>query len=293
MTPLRLRPHAIPGGLRASALAVAMALALPAAPLHAQDADPVVARVNGTDVRTSDLSMVEEDLGSNLPAMSPEAKRDYLVTFYADMVMIAKAAEGKKLGDTPEFQRRLAYQRTKLLMEQHLQAEAKSSVTDQAMRQLYDDASKQMKSEQEVRARHILVETEDEAKAVLAELKKGADFADLAKTKSKDPSAKQEGGDLGYFTKQQMVPEFSEVAFRLDKGQLSDPVKSQFGWHVIRVEDKRDRQPPGFDQVKEQLESYLTRKAQGDMIAKLRAEAKIERLDKKPEAPAPEGQKKD
>ncbi|MCZ7660225.1 MAG: peptidylprolyl isomerase [Xanthobacteraceae bacterium] len=293
MTPLRLRPHAIPGGLRASALAVAMALALPAAPLHAQDADPVVARVNGTDVRTSDLSMVEEDLGSNLPAMSPEAKRDYLVTFYADMVMIAKAAEGKKLGDTPEFQRRLAYQRTKLLMEQHLQAEAKSSVTDQAMRQLYDDATKQMKSEQEVRARHILVETEDEAKAVLAELKKGADFADLAKTKSKDPSAKQEGGDLGYFTKQQMVPEFSEVAFRLDKGQLSDPVKSQFGWHVIRVEDKRDRQPPGFDQVKEQLESYLTRKAQGDMIAKLRAEAKIERLDKKPEAPAPEGQKKD
>lgn len=293
MTPLRLRPHAIPGGLRASALAVAMALALPAAPLHAQDADPVVARVNGTDVRTSDLSMVEEDLGGNLPAMSPEAKRDYLVTFYADMVMIAKAAEGKKLGDTPEFQRRLAYQRTKLLMEQHLQAEAKSSVTDQAMRQLYDDATKQMKSEQEVRARHILVETEDEAKAVLAELKKGADFADLAKTKSKDPSAKQEGGDLGYFTKQQMVPEFSEVAFRLDKGQLSDPVKSQFGWHVIRVEDKRDRQPPGFDQVKEQLESYLTRKAQGDMIAKLRAEAKIERLDKKPEAPAPEGQKKD
>lgn len=293
MTPLRLRPHAIPGGLRASALAVAMALALPAAPLHAQDADPVVARVNGTDVRTSDLSMVEEDLDSNLPAMSPEAKRDYLVTFYADMVMIAKAAEGKKLGDTPEFQRRLAYQRTKLLMEQHLQAEAKSSVTDQAMRQLYDDATKQMKSEQEVRARHILVETEDEAKAVLAELKKGADFADLAKTKSKDPSAKQEGGDLGYFTKQQMVPEFSEVAFRLDKGQLSDPVKSQFGWHVIRVEDKRDRQPPGFDQVKEQLESYLTRKAQGDMIAKLRAEAKIERLDKKPEAPAPEGQKKD
>jgi peptidyl-prolyl cis-trans isomerase C len=137
---------------------------------------------------------------------------------------------------------------------------------------------------------------------VAAELKKGADFAELAKTKSKDPGS-ADGGDLGYFTKDQMVPEFSEVAFKLDKGQISDPVKSQFGWHVIRVEDKRDRKPPEFDQVKDQLENYLQRKAQSEMITKLRADAKIERLDKKPDAPAaapsapapssaPEGQKK-
>ena len=101
-----------------------------------------------------------------------------------------------------------------------------------------------------MRARHILVETEDEAKAVLAELKKGADFAELAKAKSKDPGS-ADGGDLGYFTKDQMVPEFAEVAFKLDKGELSDPVKSQFGWHVIKVEDKRERQPPEFDKVKD------------------------------------------
>ena len=133
-------------------------------------------------------------------------------------------------------------------MEQLLQTEAKAAVTDAAMRKVYDDAIGQMKKEPEVHARHILVETEDEAKAVLAELKKGADFAELAKTKSKDPGS-ADGGDLGYFTKDQMVPEFSDVAFKLDKGALSDPVKSQFGWHVIKVEDKRERQPPKFDKV--------------------------------------------
>jgi peptidyl-prolyl cis-trans isomerase C len=295
MTPLRLYSQpAIRGGLRASALAITVLLAVSAAPLRAQDADPVVARINGTDVRASDLAMVEEDLGGQLPpqAQTPEGKREYLLTFYADMVLISKAAEGKKVADTPEFKRRLAYQRTKLLMEQHLQSEAKSSVTEPAMRQLYDEATKQMKSEQEVRARHILVETEDEAKTILADLKKGGDFAEVAKAKSKDPSAKQEGGDLGYFTKDQMVPEFSEVAFKLDKGQLSDPVKSQFGWHIIKVEDKRERKPPAFEQVKDQLEQYLARKSQSEMITKLRAEGKVERLDKKPDAPATEGQKK-
>ena len=117
------------------------------------------------------------------------------------------------------------------------------------MHKVYDDAVKQMGSEQEVHARHILVATEDEAKAIEAELKKGADFATLAKEKSKDPGA-AEGGDLGYFTKDQMVPEFAEVAFKLDKGQISDPVKTQFGWHIIKVEDKRTKPTPTFDEVK-------------------------------------------
>ena len=122
---------------------------------------------------------------------------------------------------------------------------------------------------------------------MVAKLKKGADFAELAKTKSKDPGS-ADGGDLGYFTKDQMVPEFSEVAFKLDKGQLSDPVKSQFGWHVIKVEDKRERQPPEFDKVKDQLESYLVRRSQAELITKLRADGKIERVGEAaaPAAPA-------
>ena len=111
------------------------------------------------------------------------------------------------------------------------------------MKKVYEEASKQITGEVEVRARHILVETEDEAKAVAEELKKGADFAELAKKKSKDPGA-SDGGDLGFFTKDQMVPEFSAVAFALEPGKISDPVKSQFGWHVIKVEEKRNRKAP-------------------------------------------------
>ena len=268
------------------ALAIVAALALIACrPVCAHADDAVVARVNGRTSRQSDLATAEEDLGSNLPQMTPEAKRDYLITFVGDMMLVAKAAEAKKVGDGDDFKRRLAYARTKLLMEQLLQTEAKGAVNDAAMRKVYDEAIGQIKKEPEVRARHILVETEDEAKAVIAELKKGADFAELAKSKSKDPGS-ADGGDLGYFTKDQMVPEFSEVAFKLDKGALSDPVKSQFGWHVIKVEDKRERQPPEFDKVKDQLENYLVRRSQSELITKLRAEGKIERIAP-PAAPAP------
>src|ERR1043165_4813398 len=271
-------------GLTLSVCALAIAAILAAPIARAQD-DPVVARVNGTEVRQSDLAAAEEDLGGNIPQMTPEAKRDYLITFVGDMILVAKAAEAKKMGDTDDFKKKLAYARTKLLMEQLLQSEAKAAVTEAALHKVYDEAIGQMKKETEVRARHILVETEDEAKAVVAELKKGADFAELAKAKSKDPGS-ADGGDLGYFTKDQMVPEFSEVAFKLEKGQLSDPVKSQFGWHVIKVEDKRERQPPEFDKVKDQLEIFLVRKSQSELITKLRAEGKIERVGAAA-APAP------
>ena len=271
---------------RGAALAVVTAFALLAAPaIRAQESDPVVVRIDGKEVHQSDLAIAEDDLAGNLQQMTPDARRDYLITFFSDMTIVAKAAEAKNLADTDDFKRKLAYARSKLLMEQLLQAEAKNAVTDAAMHKVYDEAIGQVKKEQEVRARHILVETEEEAKAVLAELKKGADFAELAKSKSKDPGA-SDGGDLGYFTKDQMVPEFAEVAFKLDKGAISDPVKSQFGWHIIKVEDKRERQPPEFDKVKDQIEQYLVRRAQSEMITKLRAEAKIDRVNP-PTPPAP------
>ena len=265
-----------------------------AAPAFAQD-DPVVAKVNGTDIRQSDLAAAEEDIGQNLPPMAPEAKRDYLITYVTDMLVIAKAAEAKKIGDSPDFKRKLDIARNKLLMEGLLTAEAKSAVTDDAMKKVYAEATKAMGDEKEVHARHILVEKEDEAKAILADLKKGGDFAAIAKEKSKDPGSKETGGDLGYFTKDQMVPEFAEAAFKLDKGQLSDPVKTQFGWHILKVEDKRNRPVPDFDKVKDQVETFVVRKAQADLVTKLRGEAKVEKIpakaDAKPDA-KPADQKK-
>jgi len=269
-----------PSRLRAGVLGVFAAAVLIAQPAWSQN-DPVVAKVNGAEIRQSDLALAEEDLGQNAPAMDENAKRDYLIAFMTDIILAAKAAEAKKVPDQKEFKSRLAYTRNKILMETLLQAEGKAAATEQAMRKVYEDATKQMAGETEVRARHILVATEDEAKKILEELKKGTDFAELAKMRSKDPGAAAEGGDLGYFSKDQMVPEFAEVAFKLDKGQMSDPVKTQFGWHIIKVEDKRAKPAPTFEEVKDQVQTFVTRKAQAEYITKLREGAKIERLDKK------------
>jgi len=260
-------------------LAFAAFLLAPIGTSWAQDSDPVVARVNGVDIHNSDVAFAEEEVGSNIPNMPPQQKRDYLINYLVDLVVLSQAAEQKKLGDRPDVKHRLAFDHNRLLMEALLQDAGKAALSDAAEHQVYDEAVKQAKGEEEVHARHILVPTEDEAKAILAQLKGGADFATLAKEKSKDPGA-ADGGDLGYFTKEQMVPEFAEIAFKLDKGQLSDPVKTQFGWHIIKVEDKRTKPTPTFEQVKGQIENYVAHRAQAQMVENLRKSATIERLDK-------------
>jgi peptidyl-prolyl cis-trans isomerase C len=273
-------------GLATAAATGCLALVLLAGqPVRAQEANPVLAKVNGAEIRQSDLALAEEELGASLAQMDPATKKDNVLSFLIDMKIVAKAAEDKKVENSEDFKKRLAFTRNRLLMDSLLATEGKTATTDEAMKKVYEEASKQITGEQEVHARHILVETEDEAKALEAELKKGADFAELAKKKSKDPGA-SDGGDLGFFTKDQMVPEFSAVAFALEPGKISDPVKSQFGWHVIKVEEKRNRQAPAFDQVKPQIETYVTRKAQADYVTKLREAAKVERMDKPDEAVA-------
>src|SRR6059058_896709 len=272
-------------GLASAAVTGCVALVLFAGlPLRAEDANPVLAKVNGSEIRQSDVALAEEELGPSLAQMDPATKKENVLAFLIDMKIVAKAAEDKKIENGEDFKKRLAFTRNRLLMDSLLASEGKTATTDEAMKKVYEDAAKQITGEQEVHARHILVETEDEAKAVAEELKKGADFAELAKKKSKDPGA-SDGGDLGFFTKDQMVPEFSNVAFVLEPGKISDPVKSQFGWHVIKVEEKRNRQAPPMDQLKGQIETYVTRKAQADYVAKLREAAKVERMDK-PAEPA-------
>ena len=267
-------------GLASAAVTGCLAMLLLAGlPARADDANPVLAKVNGTEIRQSDLMLAEEELGPSLAQMDPATKKENVLAFLIDMKIVAKAAEDKKVENNEEFKKRLAFTRNRLLMDSLLATEGKAATTDEAMKKVYEDASKQIAGEQEVHARHILVESEDEAKAVAEELKKGADFAELAKKKSKDPGA-SDGGDLGFFTKDQMVPEFSAVAFTLEPGKISDPVKSQFGWHIIKVEEKRNRKAPEFEQVKSQIETYVTRKAQAEYVAKLREAAKIERMDK-------------
>jgi peptidyl-prolyl cis-trans isomerase C len=292
--------YARPAGFLAAILALLLAAS---GPLAAQDKDPLIAKVNGVEIHQSDLAVAEEEAGQ-IPPMSPDAKKDYLVQFLADMILVSKAAEAKKMADAPVFKQRLAFARNKLLMEEMLQSIGKAALTDEAMHKVYDEAVKQMGEVQEVHARHILIRAaqgdekaskaaEDKIKAIIVRLKKGEDFEKLAKELTEDPSGKANGGDLGYFSKEQMVPEFSDVAFKLEKGQISEPVKTQFGWHVIKVDDKRVKPLPKFEEVKPQIEQFVTRKAQAELVQKLRAEAKIEKMykteePKAPAAPAPE-----
>src|ERR1700693_4875260 len=270
----------------ASAATGCLAMVLLASlPGRAEEANPVLAKVNGAEIRQSDLALAEEELGPSLAQMDPSTKKENVLAFLIDMKIVAKAAAAKKIEDRDDFKARLAFTRNRLLMDNLLAVEGKAATTQDAMKKVYEEAAKQNEGEQGVHERHIRGESEAEATAIAADLKKGADFAELAKKKSKDPGA-SDGGDLGFFTKDQMVPEFSTVAFALEPGKISDPVKSQFGWHIIKVEEKRNRKAPEFEQVKAQIETYVTRKAQAEYVAKLRESAKVERVDQASNEPA-------
>jgi peptidyl-prolyl cis-trans isomerase C len=168
----------------------------------------------------------------------------------------------------------------------------RSQISEEKIKQRYDELVKQEKPVEEINARHILLKTEDEAKAVIADLKAGKDFAEEAKEKSEDPGTKASGGDLGWFTREEMVPEFADAAFKLEKGQYTDtPVKTQFGYHVIMVVDRRTKPAPTYDQAKVEVFQLLQRELIEQKVRELRTAAKIEEFNldgsKLPATPAP------
>jgi peptidyl-prolyl cis-trans isomerase C len=271
--------------IRTAATALALILAVPAfaqAPAAA-DAAKVIARVDGATITEEDVRIALDELTPTLPQqMDAPQRRSYAIDYLIDLKIVAAQAAKDKLDGTPDFKKRLDQTRDRLLMEAILTREGDKGSADAALKAFYDEQVKTMKSAQEVKARHILVENEDEAKTAVERLKKGEDFAKLAGELSKDPGSGKEGGDLGWFEKDRMVPEFAEAAFKLDKGGVSEIVKTQFGFHIIKVEDKREKAPPAFDAVKEQLKRYMTQKAQQDYVLELRKAAKVERVEAAP-----------
>lgn len=264
--------------------AVLAAAALFAAAVISTHADArTLARVNGVDITEEEVKVAAEDIASTIPPQLQGAERDaYVLDYLIDMRLVARKAEADKLAESADFARRMAYLRDKALMEGMLGKIARDSNNDAAVREVYAEAAKGQSGEQEVKARHILVETEAQAEAALKRVRGGEDFAKVADQVSKDPGSR--GGDLGWFTKERMVPEFAEAAFKLQPGQLSAPVKSQFGWHVIKVEERREKPFPKLEEVREQVERYVVQKAQAEAVVKLREAAKIERLDASPPA---------
>ena len=267
-------------------LILAAMLSLPAFAL-AQTAGKPLATVNGVDITESDVKIAEEDIGSTIPRGSEAERRKYIVDYLVDLKLLSQAAEKQKMAETPEFARKLAYLRDRALMEGVMAKEGAGAVNDEKLKAFYDDAVKNLPKEDEARARHILVPTEDEAKAIAAKIKAGEDFAKLAKELSKDPGSGKDGGDLGYFSKDRMVKEFSDAAFAMKPGDISAPVKSQFGWHLIKLEDRRVKPAPALAEVKDELSRYLVQKAQQEMILKHRGEAKIELADEFKPKPVP------
>ena len=249
--------------------------------------DTLLATINGEKITQLDVNLAAEDLGQNLPQqLSGKARDAYLLDYLIDGTLVAQKAKADKLDETPDFGRKLVYANDKLLMESMLTVVAKGATSDATLHKIYDEAAAQQKPEDEIHARHVLVATEADAQAVLKRLRAGEDFAKVAKDVSKDPGS--EGGDLGWFTRERMVPAFADAAFSLQQGQFSEPVKTQFGWHIIQVEGKRQKTFPPFDQVKDQILRYAVQKAQSDLIVGLRKTAKIERTAAAPAA-SPEG----
>ena len=266
--------------------------AVKAAPTSADADKPLppetlLATINGQKITQLDVNLAAEDLGQNLPQQLTGKARDaYLLDYLIDGTLVAQKAKADKLDETPDFGRKLVYANDKILMESLLTVVAKGATSDATLHKIYDEAAAQQKPQEEIHARHILVATEADAQAVLKRLRAGEDFAKVAKEVSKDPGS--EGGDLGWFTRERMVPAFADAAFKLQQGQFSEPVKTQFGWHIIQVEGKRQKTFPPFDQVKDQITRYAIQKAQSDLIVDLRKNAKIERTAAAPAAP-PEG----
>ena len=246
--------------------------------------ETVVAKVNGKTITEADIRLAEAELGSDLGSLPDVTKRRVLVEFLIENQLFADAAEAQKLATGPDYNDRIQYWRRRSLRDLYFDKTVKDSVSDAEAKKFYDDQVGSAKSE-EVRARHILVESKEKARELFEKVAYGTDFAELAKQNSKDPGSKDQGGDLGYFSKGQMVPQFEEAAFKLQKGEVRQPFETQFGWHILKVDDKRTGQAVPFDTVKERIVGAIIHQKAQQIAGDLRAKAKIEYIDPNMQTP--------
>lgn len=242
--------------------------------------DPVVAVVNGQQIRLSELEIAQQSLPQQYRSMPLQAVFPALLERIIDSKLVVQEGKKNKTNEDPAFKKRMAFVEEQVLQDFWIQREISRLVTLEKIQQRYQERLKSMPPEEEVHARHILVATEDEAKAIIAELKKGTAFDKLAKEKSTDKASGAEGGDLGWFKKSDMVKEFADAAFDLKKGQVSEaPTKTQFGYHVISIDDRRTAPPPALEELSEQIREELAREAVTAQLDKIRSGSKIEKFN--------------
>jgi peptidyl-prolyl cis-trans isomerase C len=243
------------------------------------DPDKVLATINGTKITQKDVDQISADLDPQFARLPDDQRRLAALAAIIDIKSLAAKAEAEKLDQTPDFKARMEFLKDRALHNDYFKQQVVDKITDADVRARYDKEMAAMPPQNEVRARHILVKTKEEAEAIIKQLDGGAKFEDVAKEKSTDGSAAQ-GGDLGYFGPGQMVPEFEKAANELEVGKYTkEPVQTQFGFHVIKLEDKRVQQPPAFDQVKDQVKQILIRERYMELVKKDRGDLKVEFTD--------------
>ncbi len=294
--------------MRRTALALA-ALLLPAGPVLAQapapaqsqaqpqpqsppgasaaQADPLLARVDGLEIRQSDLEAELRRLPDELRSVPANMLRPLLLDQIITQKALVAAARASGLDRDSEVQARLRRAEEETLQQALLLREVQPLLTEEALRSRYQREVLSRPAAEEVRARHILVPTEQEARAALAEVRRpGTDFAEVARRRSTGPGAR-EGGDLGFFKRGDMIPEFEQVAFTLQPGQIAEnPVRTQFGWHVIKVEERRAMPQPSFEESREQLRQQVFEDGVNAAVERIRNAAQVERM---PGGEAPRG----
>ena len=260
-----------------------------AAPAAAALADPVVARVGADELHASELADAAQSLPEELRGMPPAMLYPMLLDQLVDRRIIVQAARKQGLEQDPAVRRAVSRATDGALQNALLTRDIAPTLTEEAIRARYDRDVAGKAGEEEVRARHILVADEEKAKQVITELKGGADFADVAKRNSTDPSAAQNSGDLGFFKKGDMLPEFSEAAFALKPGEITPvPIKTQFGWHVIKLEERRTAPPPALDAVRDEIRQVLIQEGVARVLTAAKAGVAIEKFnqDGTPQAPS-------
>jgi peptidyl-prolyl cis-trans isomerase C len=267
-------------------IAAACTAVVLAAPAGAQQAktgetpkkDTVVVRVNGYNITAREVQLAMEEIAAQLVDVPPKMRYPLIVEYLIERHLLAQKALKDGLQNSEEYKRRVRYYQYKALRDAYFFDKIAPKVTEAEIRKVYEQEAKKVKPVERVRARHILVSTREEAEKVLKELKAGAKFEDLARKYSKDGS-KEFGGDLGYFTYEEMVPEFSKAVFALKVGEVSKPVKTDYGWHIIKLEDRKKVGMAPFESVKEGIRSLLLRRKVQEEVARLSKNAKIEFLD--------------
>lgn len=239
--------------------------------------DKILAKVDGQPITDKDVAGAAGSLAQQLAQLPEAARQRAVLDRLIDIKVIAGAAAKSGLDQTPDFKARMEQVRMQLLVNEFVKKKVESAVSEADIKARYDKDSAAFTPPEEMHARHILVKTEDEAKAIIADLGKGGDFAAIAKEKSQDPGSGEQGGDLGFFGPGDMVPEFEKAAGELKVGEFTkEPVKSQFGYHVIKLEEKRKQAIPALEAVHDQIRQVLVGEVFTKMLEDMKKSAKIE-----------------